>query len=208
MVHMFLQSIRLKMFMKEPHTALFIAPTAVGKTHLALSLLEYEYRNHFDFIVIICSTLAHNETYRSRGWVWNEPDVIPIEPDNQLYYLIEKISNLLAGSALFLIDDIITNETLHKCRQPLLELAISGRHRDHSLWLLTQSYTAVPNNIRRQAKMLYVWYPKNQTDLNTIHEENDVIEKKELARVKAQLKQGKHTCLIMRMEHPRAYMIR
>ena len=27
----------------------------------------------------------------------------------------------------------------------------------------------------------------------------------ELARVKAQLKWRKHTCLIMRMEHPRAY---
>ena len=40
-----------KMFMKEPHTALFVAPTGVGKTHLALSLLETEYRNHFDFIV-------------------------------------------------------------------------------------------------------------------------------------------------------------
>ena len=197
------------MFMKEPHTALFIAPTGVGKTHLALSLLENEYRNHFDFIVIICPTLKYNSTYKSRGWVWNDPDVIPIEPGNQLYYLIERISNLLAGDkTLFLIDDIIADETLDKCRQPLLELAISGRHRGHSLWLLTQSYTAVPNNIRRQAEMLYVWYPKNQTDLNTIHEENDVIGSEELARVKAQLKRGKHTCLIMRMEHPRAYVIR
>ena len=124
--------------------------------------------------------------------------------------MIEKISKLLAGSkTLFLIDDIIANEALDKARQPLLGLAISGRHRAHSLWLLTQSYTAVPNNIRRQAKMLYVWYPKNRTDLNAIYEENDVIETQEkLARVKAQLKQGKHTCLIMRMEYPRAYEIR
>ena len=56
--------------------------------------------------------------------------------------------------------------------------------------------------------MLYVWYPKNGTDLNTIHEENDVIGMGELARVKAELKWGKHTCLIMSMEHPRAYTIR
>ena len=107
-----------------------------------------------------------------------------------------------------MIDDIIADEALNKCHQPLLELAISGRHRSHSLWLLTQSYTTVPNNIRRQAKMLYVWYPKNRTDLNTIHEENDITVPEELARVKAELKRGKHTCLIMRMEHPRAYMIR
>ena len=54
--------------------------------------------------------------------------------------------------------------------------------------VLTQSYTAIPKNIRRQAEVLYVWYPKNRTDLNTIHEENDIIETQEkLARVKAEL---------------------
>ena len=190
------------------HTTLFVAPTGVGKIHLALSLLENEYRNHFNFIVIICPTLAHNETYKSRGWVWNDPHVILEEPGNQLYYLIEKYSKLLAGSkTLFLIDDIIANEALDKCHQLLLGLAISGRHRGHLLWLLTQSYTAIPNNIRRQAKMLYVWYPKNRKDLNVIHEENDVIETGELANVKEALKWDKHTCLIMRMEHPKAYMI-
>ena len=51
--------------MKEPHTALFVAPTGVGKTHLALSLLENEYRNHFAFIVIICPTLRYNSTYKN-----------------------------------------------------------------------------------------------------------------------------------------------
>ena len=87
--------------MKEPHTALFVAPTGVGKMHLALSLLENEYRNHFDFIVIICPALAPNETYKSQGWIWNDPEVIHIEPGNQLYYWIENISKLLAGDKLY-----------------------------------------------------------------------------------------------------------
>ena len=56
--------------------------------------------------------------------------------------------------------------------------------------------------------MLYIWYPKNRTDLRVIHEESDVIEMGELANVKSQLKRGMHTCLVMRMEHPRAYEIR
>ena len=190
--------------MKEPHTV----RSSNWSRKNAFSLLENEYRDHFNFIVIICPTLEHNETYKSRGWVWNDPDVIPIESGNNLYYLINKISNLLAGDkTLFLIDDIIANEALNKCCQPLLELAISGRHRQHSLWLLTQLYTAVPNNIRRQAKMLYIWYPKNRTDLKIIHKENDVIEMEELAGVKDALKQRKHTCLIVRMEQPRAYKI-
>ena len=63
--------------------------------------------------------------------------------------------------------------------------------------------------IRRQVKMLYVWYLKKRGDWDTIHEENDVIEmSEELASVKKKLIWGKHTCLVMRTEHPRVYEIR
>ena len=68
---------------KDPHTALFVPPAGVGKTHLALDLLEKEHKNHFDFIIIILPTLKHNETYRSRRkWFCTDPDVILIEPGN------------------------------------------------------------------------------------------------------------------------------
>ena len=197
-----------RLTLKEPHTALFVAPTGVGKTHLALDLIEKEYLNHFDFIIILCPALRYNETYKSRKWFWNDPYVYPKNPRDKLYECIEKLGIHFAGfKTLFLIDDIIADENLDKRRQSLLELAISGRHRNHSLWLPTQSYTAVPNNIRRQAKMLYVWYPKNRKDLRVIHEENDVIEPGKLAIVKEALKKGKRTCIIMRMEHPRDYQV-
>ena len=91
--------------------------------------IQYNVEN-FDKIHASSASIRYNSTYKSRSWVWNDPDVIPIEPGNQLYYLIEKISNLLAGDkTLFLIDDITADETLDKCWQLLLELAISGRHR-------------------------------------------------------------------------------
>ena len=57
------------MFIKEPHTTLFVAQIGVGKPHLALSLLETEYRNHFDFVVIICPTSRYNSTYKNQSWV-------------------------------------------------------------------------------------------------------------------------------------------
>ena len=48
-------------------------------------------------------------------------------------------------------------------------------------------YTAVPMNVRRQAKMLYVWHPKNRGDWDTIYQENDIIETSEqLASVKGE----------------------
>ena len=81
---------------------------------------------------------------------------------------------------LFIIDNIIANKSLDKRRQPLLELSISGRHRGHYFWLLTQSYTAIPKNLRKQAKAVFVWYPTERGDLKARHEENDVLTDDEL----------------------------
>ena len=96
-------------------------------------------------------------------------------------------------------------ETLDRKRQPLLELAISGRHRGHSLWLLTQSYTAIPKNLRRQKKMLFVWYPNEKSDLKTIDEETNIID--DLEVVKKELKSSKYACLYIRLEYPRSYKV-
>ena len=79
-----------------------------------------------------------------------------------------------------MIDDIIANESLDESRQALLELTISGRYQDRYLWLLKQSYSAIRKNLRRQAKAIFVWYPKERGDLKTIHDENDVLTGNEL----------------------------
>ena len=44
-------------YIKEPHTTIFTGPAGCGKTHLVLHLTEKEYNKHFDYIIIICSTL-------------------------------------------------------------------------------------------------------------------------------------------------------
>ena len=140
------------------------------KTHLVLNLIEKEYNKQF-----LCPTLRYNKTCHSKEWIKNDNKVWLIEPPKYiirqtlrnnkavsekvsgLYYWIEKFSQLLACSeVLFIIDDIIVDEGLGKRRQSLLELAISGRHREHYLWLLTQSYSAILRNIRRQAKAIFV----------------------------------------------------
>ena len=89
-------------------------------------------------------------------------------------------------------------KALIKKRQPLLELATSGRHRDHYLWLLTQSYSSIPKNLRRQAKVIFVWYPKERDDLKMIYVDNNVLTNDELVVVSEQLK---HACLHIRNEN-------
>ena len=44
-------------YIKEPHTSIFIDQTGCGKTQLVLGLIEKEYNKHFDYIIIIFSTL-------------------------------------------------------------------------------------------------------------------------------------------------------
>ena len=133
---------------KDPHTTTFTGQTGCGKTHLVLDLIEKEYNKHFDYIIIICPTLRWNKTYHAKDWIKNDEKVWLIEPRDRLYQWIEKLSQLLARSeTLFIIYDIIADEGLDKRRQSLLELAISGRHRSHYLWLLTQSYSVIPKNL-------------------------------------------------------------
>ena len=113
-------------YIKKPHAAIFIGQTECGKTHLVLELIEKKYKKHFDYIIIICSTLReNNKTYHARGWIKNDDNVCLVDPKYNLYQWIKKLSKLLRFlGSLFIIDDIIANENLDKRRQPLLELAI------------------------------------------------------------------------------------
>ena len=112
----------------------------------------------------------------AKGWIKNVDKIWLIEPKDNLYQWIQKLSELLRFlEVLFIIDDIIVNKDLDKRRQSVLELSILGRHRGHYLWLLTHSYNGIPKKLREQAKTIFVWYLKAKIDLKMIHEENDVL---------------------------------
>ena len=189
-------------YIKQPHTAIFTGRTKSGKTHLVSGLIEKEYSKHFDYIVIICPTLRDNKTYHSKDWIKNNDKVWLIEPQDNLYQWIRKLSQFLRRfQTLFIIDNIIADESLDKRRQSMLELVISGRHRDHYLWLLTQSYSAVPKILRRQAEAIFTWYPKERGYFKMIHDENDFLTDDELVVLRGLLRKTKHACLYIRNEH-------
>ena len=151
----------------------------------------------------------NNETYHAKEWMKNDDKVWLVDPKNNLYQWIKKLPELLRFlEILFIIDKIIANEGLDKRRWSLLESAISGRHWGHYLWLLTQSYTAIPKNLQRQPKTIFVWYPKEQGDLKAIHEENDVLTDNELVIIRGVLWKSKHACLYIRNEFPGGFCIK
>ena len=118
-------------YIKKPHTAIFIGLTGCEKTHLVLDSIENQYNKYFDYIFIICPTLReNNKTFHDKEWIKNDDNVWLVDPKDKLYQRIEKLSQLLRIlEVLFIIDDIIANESLDKRRQPLLELSISDPRR-------------------------------------------------------------------------------
>ena len=149
---------------------------------------------------MICVTLREND--HAKEWIKNDDKVWLVDPKDNLYQWIKKLSELLRFLEVLIINDIIANESLDKRRQPLLELSISGRHRGHYLWLLTQSYSAIPKNLQSQDRAIFVWYPKERADLKTIHDENDVLTDDELVVSRNFLKKSKHACLYIQNEFP------
>ena len=90
-----MSDLKIKMdVIKEPCTALWSGPTNCGKTQLVLDLIENEYRNHFDNIIIICSTVRWNKTYLTRRWLWSDDSVFLIEPRDKLFEWISTLTKL------------------------------------------------------------------------------------------------------------------
>ena len=132
-------------FPKFPHSAMFVGATNVGKTEYLLRILETKYKNHFEFIVIMCPTiLDNNKTYLSRKWIFDDNNVfIVCHMEGKLNEWIKLFRNTLKfAQTLFIIDDRSAEGEINKKRDALSELAFSGRHRNHSIWVLTQKYNS------------------------------------------------------------------
>ena len=84
---------------KFPHSAMFIGVTACGKTEFLLKLLETVYKNHFEFLVILCPTISDNKTYLSRKWIFDNKNVfIVCDVDWKLNEWIRLFKGMLKGT--------------------------------------------------------------------------------------------------------------
>ena len=101
---------------KFPHSAMFVGVTACGKTAFLLQLLETVYKNHFEFIVILCPTISDNKTYLSRKWILDYKNVFISDPsEGKLNEWIKLFKNALKGyQTLFIINDCSAEGEINK----------------------------------------------------------------------------------------------
>ena len=71
--------------------------------------------------------------------------------------------------------------------------------------MFTDFYSASPENVRRQAKAIFVWYPKERAGLKMINDEDNLLTNGELIILRDFLRTSKHACLYIRNEHARGF---
>ena len=195
---------------KFPHSAMFVSVTACGKTEFLLRLLETEYENHFEFIVILCPMILDNKAYLYRKWILDDKNIFIVCDMNGKLNEWNKLfkSTLTGHQTLFIIDDCSAEGETNKKRDALLELPFSGLHRNHSLWVLTQKYNSVSKDVREQIKWLCLMFTKDRDSFEDRLRENDVIpDKDERNRLKKCLQDRPYSKLILKCYQPTGHYL-
>ena len=195
---------------KFPHGTMFVGVTACSKTEFLLRLLETVYKNHFEFIVILCPTILDNKTSLFRNWIPDDKNVLIVfDVEGKLNEWIKLFKNTLKGyQTWFIIDDYSAEGEINKKRDALSELAFSSRHRNHSLWVLTQKYNSVSKDVREQIKWLCLFFTKDRDSFEDCLRENDVVpDKNERNRLKKCLQDRPYSKLILKCYQPTGYYL-
>ena len=153
----------------------------------------------------MCPTILNNKTYLSRNWILDDKDIfIVCDMDGKLNEWIKLFKNTLEGNQiLFIINDCSAEGEINKKRDALSELAFSGRHRNHSLWVLMQKYNSVSKDMREQIKWLCLFFMKDQDSFEDCLRGNDVIpDKDKRNRLKKCLQDRPYSKLILKCYQP------
>ena len=192
---------------KDPHSAIICGQTGCGKTVFILDLLETEYKGIFQHIVILCPTIKYNKAYHDRAWIWDDPQIIVVNPDEQLHEYLRLFFNVFQGEpTLYIIDDCAAKKALTKKKDMLSELAFSGRHASQSVWVLTQKYNSVLKDLREQTRWVALFHCKDEDSFKNCLRENNVIRsREERDAVEQFLASKKHAKLVLKTDQPTAY---
>ena len=194
-------------FPQFPHSAMFVGATNVGKTEY---LIYLEYLKPYIKTILNSSTILDNKTYLSRKWIFDDKNVfIVCDIKGKLNEWIKLLKNTLKWrQTLFIIDDCSAEGEINKKQDAVSELAFSGRHRNHSLWVLTQKYNSISKDIREQIKWLCLFFTKDRDSFEDCLRENNIIpDKNERNILKKCLKDRPYSKLILKCYQSAGYYL-
>lgn len=195
--------------MKTPFNMLIVGMTACGKTYYLLDMIEKEYMNHFDYIILICPTLEWNKTYREWKFL-KDPDFIAIqcEQDN-VDVILKLVTEIYKGTnSLIILDDCASGQDVKNRTSELVKLAFSARHYKLSTIVITQQLTSISKPYRENISRLVTFYNPNRNDMKTIvNDYLNGVDKAEIKKIIKQLKDNEYARLEILLRHPYSYKV-
>ena len=155
---------------------IIVGMTACRKTHYLLSMLEKEYKKHYDYIFIVCPTLEDNKTYQQWKYL-TDPDVyeLPVAHDN-VENILRDITNYAKNTnSLIILDDCAASKDVKNRTSELVKLGFSGRH----IGLSMQQLTSIAKPYRMNISKLVPFYNACKDDMKYIFDNYLNIEKDE-----------------------------
>ena len=197
---------------------IIVGMTACGKTHYLLEMLEKEYKNHFDYIFIVCPTFKYNKTYQNWKYL-NDPDVFALNcRQDDVNNTLEDIIGLAEiekeegneMNSLIILDDCAASKDIKNRTSELVNLGFSGRHIGISTIVITQQLTSISKPYREQLSKIVafdtvdaegeqVLFKKYMKKFKITKEEEEEIQKK--------LGTIRYTRLEIKLQVPKYYKI-
>jgi len=188
---------------KIPFNALIVGPTNSGKSRFVVDQLYGPFRGKFDFIVLICPTFMHNNTYHRIGE--NDPrmDVIVCEQHDVEIWL-KLVRWLFVGTnTLIILDDCAASKDVKGRTGELVNLAFSARHMGISVWALTQKLTGIRSSFRENVAAIVLFYtPSARTTKAIFKDYAGELSPDEYKGLVSKLKERKFSYLVFALHHP------
>ena len=160
--------------MDQPECTLIIGPSGCGKTYTLLnSIIEIEYKNKFDFIVILCPTIWINQSYTEWKYLNTDIDVIGLEVSpEKLDMILKYLIDVYSGSKIaIIVDDMSNSNEQHQNNTSLAYLAYSGRHHNISLFIVSQKLNSIATGIRDNTTRVIFFKTHNKRSLKILRDE-------------------------------------
>ena len=139
----------------KPFNMIIVGKTACGKTKYLLDTLENQYKNKFDYIILICPTFEHNTTYRN--WKYESDEdyiVIPCDQDDTDSWLKYIVECYKGTNSLIILDDCASGKDVKSKTSELIKLGFSARHYGFSTIVITQQLTSIAKAYRENISKL------------------------------------------------------
>ena len=182
--------------------------TACGKTHYLLKMLEEEYKNHFEYIFIVCPTFEDNKTYQDWKYL-KDPDVFAIACDHdKVEDAVREIVKFAKNTnSLVILDDCAASQSVKNKTSELVKLAFHGRHIGLSTIVITQQLTSIAKPYRMNISTLVIFYSARKDDRRDVFENHLSVDEYEEQKSLEALKNKKHARLEILTMHPHTHKL-